>query len=395
MTTPLPPRATMATRPGNSGKKVGTPDMPRAKRSLTRAAAIENDLVNKAAVRHDTANQPGPAPRQKILRPRPEKAPNPAPEESNAAADFSEGRGSSDEYLPPKLDAAADPHYSDDEELMDPSADEEDSIAARKKPAGRSKKLPKGSHRDAMDKERVRQGGSVADGKRKAPDAGVTKPQKKAKKSASKQVPGGIRLDWDCGRTPVVASSRAPSRSRSSGSAMSFMSHRRAASSDIDMPGPEDSDSSVLGGIASDADDGDEQADAQESTESVKEARAKVSSLAGIVETEGYVHPSARRRPSKTFKKADIKIGSLPDAIRATFKTDFTPALLDYVGTLAAWTDPNAEEAIKLFNITFPDNKLSPDDPKDADLVLVVLKLAGGLFDGGKLQLDPEGSYLT
>lgn len=94
----------------------------------------------------------------------------------------------------------------------------------------------------------------------------------------AKQVPGGIRLDWERGRTPAVTSNSAPSRSRSTGSAMSFMSHRRAASSDVDMAGgPADSDSSVMGGLTSDVDDGEEKVDAQESKETVREAREKVS----------------------------------------------------------------------------------------------------------------------
>jgi hypothetical protein len=67
------------------------------------------------------------------------------------------------------------------------------------------------------------------------------------------------------------ASSRA--RSTSSG-VMSFIRSRRAASSDYDMP--PGSDSSDIGGIPSDADDGDEGAYAAAETENVKIARAKV-----------------------------------------------------------------------------------------------------------------------
>ncbi|KAJ7723258.1 hypothetical protein B0H16DRAFT_1788005 [Mycena metata] len=137
-----------------------------------------------------------------------------------------------------------------------------------------------------------------------------------------------------------------------------------------------------MGGLTSDVDDGEEKVDAQESKETVREAREKIRSLAGIVETEGYVHPSAHRPSSKPFKKTDIKVGSLPDTIRANFKTDFAPALLDYVGTIAAWTDPSAAETIQLFNVTFPEYKLSIDDPHDEALVLAVVKLSKDKIEG-------------
>jgi hypothetical protein len=62
---------------------------------------------------------------------------------------------------------------------------------------------------------------------------------------------------------------------------MSFLSHRaRSASSDIDRyhgDPPESDDSSAVGGIPSDVDDGDERAYADASTDKAKEARKKVS----------------------------------------------------------------------------------------------------------------------
>jgi hypothetical protein len=62
---------------------------------------------------------------------------------------------------------------------------------------------------------------------------------------------------------------------------MSFLSHRaRSASSDIDRyhgDPPESDDSSAVGGLPSDANDGDKRAYADASTDKAKEARKKVS----------------------------------------------------------------------------------------------------------------------
>jgi hypothetical protein len=97
-------------------------------------------------------------------------------------------------------------------------------------------------------------------------------------------------------------------------------------------------------------------------------------SFAGIVDTDGFIPPSARRR-SAGFRKSDVKLTTLPDAIRTDFKSKFIPVLLDYVGTLPAWTDPGPPEVVELFNATFPDYQLSVDDPSDDAMVLVVVKL--------------------
>ncbi|KAJ6565155.1 hypothetical protein DFH09DRAFT_1278663 [Mycena vulgaris] len=272
---------------------------------------------------------------------------------------FSDGPGSSDDF---KLDAQA-PDPSDDE-LMDASDDE----GVKPAKPGRPKKPGKGSLRQAVNEERVRLGGSVAEGKRK--------PSKKAKRAV-----GGIRVDWTRGRTPaVIPSLHGPSRSRSTGSAMSFISHQRDASSEADFD-PPDSDSSVIGGILSDVDDGEERSFADALPEKAKVARTKVTSIAGIVETDAPGLVALRKRSSGKIKKATITLSDLPEDVRGKFKSAFTPPLLEYVGCLEAWTDPTADQVVAIWNGVFPRYALDVDNRADDHLVLVIVKLAQGKID--------------
>jgi hypothetical protein len=165
-------------------------------------------------------------------------------------------------------------------------------------------------------------------------------------------------------------------------------------SSDAGMPPA--SDSSAIGGIGSDVDDGEEAAYA---VGDVKAGRVKVrarlpnsaivtlitqvTSLAGIVDTDapGLVGPSARRkhRDSK-IKKAEIKLTDIPDAIRPQFKAKFTPRLLEHAGRLPGWADPSDQDMISIWNRTFPDYALSTSDSQDKEMVLVVTKLVRVAF---------------
>ncbi|KAJ6618081.1 hypothetical protein B0H10DRAFT_2434139 [Mycena sp. CBHHK59/15] len=386
----MPARPGMKLRPDRA-LNPGTPDMPKKMRTtlekrregITNAAAIENKIAQEDSVREQTANNPPPVELKKILRPRIEKpapaANNEDPSGQGVVDPCSDGPGSSDEYQPAPVDKQA---SESDDELMDVSEGEGQKPT---KAAGRAKKAPKGSLRREVDTERVKQGGSIAEGKRKAPAA--ERPSKKSKKANI----GGIRVDWDRGRTPAVESS-APSRSRSTSSGvMSFLSHRRSASSDVDMP--PGSDSSGLWGIASDADDGDEAAYAAAETDA-KVARAKVTSIAGIVETDapGLVGPSARRnRTSSTLRKADVKLTDIPDAIRPQFRTKFTPALLEYTGSIQGWNDPTAVEVVTIWNSVFPDHAVSVEKREDRDLVLVITKLAQDKIDGWRNRIGATG----
>ncbi|KAJ6484565.1 hypothetical protein DFH09DRAFT_1106462 [Mycena vulgaris] len=269
--------ATMPALRPKRAKQPGGPDMPRTKRTseqvqqakqakddekqeaeekrrqgVSNAAAIENRIDREDQVRDEHANHPPTTELKKVLRPRPEKpkedenAGTPAPVDP-----FSDGPGSSDDF---KLDAQA-PDPSDDE-LMDASDDE----GVKPAKPGRPKKPGKGSLRQAMNEERVR---LVCRSSR-------SEPSKKAKRAV-----GGIRVDWTRGRTPaVIPSLHGPSRSRSTGSAMSFISHQRDASSEADFD-PPDSDSSVIGGIPSDVNDGEERSFADALPEKAKVARTK------------------------------------------------------------------------------------------------------------------------
>ncbi|KAJ7939999.1 hypothetical protein B0H13DRAFT_2300057 [Mycena leptocephala] len=185
-----------------------------------------------------------------------------------------------------------------------------------------------------------------------------------------------------------MESIHAPDRSRSTSSGvMSFVSHRRSVSSDAGMP--PGSDSSALGGIASDIDDGDERAYTVGETGSAK----AVTSIAGIVETDapGLVGPPARRQHATKIKKTDIKLTDIPDEIRSQFKTKFTPPLLEYVGKLQGWDDPSEEKVIQIWNETFPDHAVSTAHPRDNQLVLVITKLAQDKVDGWRNRISATG----
>ncbi|KAF7372544.1 hypothetical protein MVEN_00116700 [Mycena venus] len=175
---------------------------------------------------------------------------------------------------------------------------------------------------------------------------------------------------------------------------MSFVGHRRSVSSDADMAGPPGSDSSAIGGIQSDVDDGDERAYTVEVAENATFAKAKVTSIAGIVDTNvpGVVGPSARLQNScGKIKKADIKLSDIPDAIRPQFKTHFTPSLLEFVGRLGGWDDPTTDDVIAIWNDTFTDYAVSTSDPRDNQLVLVIQKLAQDKVDSWRNKLGTAG----
>ncbi|KAJ7878151.1 hypothetical protein B0H14DRAFT_3779742 [Mycena olivaceomarginata] len=389
---PKPPKGLRAERALNPG----APGMPKPKRSsaqvqadkdakadekrradkerregIVKAAAIENRMVSDDKM-------------EKILRPRPEK---PTVEEEPKADDVvdpcSDGPGSSDEYQPAKEKSLSE----SEEEVMDASDDEP--VKPAKK--GRTKKPPKGSLRRDVEAERIKQGGTVAEGKRKMPAAEQVLPfvshllltyqrsKTAARKKAKTTNPTGIRVDWSRGRTPAMEIDP-PARSRSASSGFaSFASYQRSMSSDAGMPPA--SDSSAIGGIGSDVDDGEEAAYA---VGDVKAGRVKVTSLAGIVDTDapGLVGPSARRKHGDSkIKKAEIKLTDIPDAIRPQFKTKFTPRLLEHAGRLQGWADPSDQDMISIWNRTFPDYALSTSDSQDKEMVLVVTKLAQDKVD--------------
>ncbi|KAF7354464.1 hypothetical protein MVEN_01135600 [Mycena venus] len=298
--------------------------------------------------------------------------------------------GSSDDYQPSEK-----PLSASDDEVMDAS---EEQAPKPIKTTGRTKKASKGSVRDAVDAERVKQRGSVADGKRKAPPveqvilfcceiSGLIRRRSKSKKKQKKAPVGGIRVDWSRGRAPTTEVVYAPSRSRSATlGAISFVSNRRSASSDVDMAGLPGSDSSAIGGIPSDVDihcGGDRECD--------------IRSSQGIADTiaPGLVGPSARlQNPSGKIKKADIKLSDIPDPIRLQFKTKFTPPLLEFVGRLDGWDDPTTNDVIAIWNDTFTDYAVSTSDPRDHQLVLIIQNLAQDKIDGWRNKLGAAGEII-
>ncbi|KAJ7170353.1 hypothetical protein C8R43DRAFT_1120785 [Mycena crocata] len=399
---PPPMAGSMALRPGRD-KNPGKPDKPRTTRGkgaveqdkqvkadkkreaddarqqgIENAAAIENRITAEDRQREEHANRAPHLDLTKVLRPRPQKS---APEEhredngeiliTHAPVDpCSDGRGSSDDFQPDDKNLA-----EDTDNDMDVSENENAGGAK----TGRKKKRARGDIRAAVDAERVAQGGTVD--KRKAPPiASNSKPNKRAKKATV----GGIRVDWERGRTPAIQPTPSVSRSRSTGSAMSFHSHRRSASSDADF-GPPGSDSSAIGGIASDEDDGDERSAVADNHDKAQTARKKVVSIAGIVETEapGLVPP---RRSSSRIRKADITLSHIPEVARPIFRNVFVPNLLALVGTLKAWKDPTPAAIIKLWNDAVAKDhigfSLDPEQAGDADLILIIVKLAQDKIDG-------------
>ncbi|KAJ6607236.1 hypothetical protein B0H10DRAFT_2195045 [Mycena sp. CBHHK59/15] len=380
------------------------------RQGIVNAAAIENRITQEDEARDKNTNHPPTADLKKILRPRQEK---PATVDDNdssltrqaavAAAPgvtidpVSDGPGSSDEF---ELDKDNEENEDNDEdnEPVDTSEDEE----AKPTKIARSKKPTKGSLRQAVDEERVKQGGRTsireAPAKRKAPAEQVFiayqhefllicgRPSSSKSSKKQKKAPiGGIRADWERGRKPVMHEFHATSRSRSTGSAMSI-DRGGYDSSGIEF-GPPGSDSSVMGGIPSDADDGEERAWAESSTDKAKEARAQATSFAGIIDTDapGLVQLSSRRRTEPRIKKANITLSDLPEPLRRRFKAEFTPVLIEHAGTLNAWENPSTVDIIELWNSVFPEYKV--DVATDHINVLVIAKLSESKLDSWRHKL--------
>ncbi|KAJ7491536.1 hypothetical protein B0H11DRAFT_2228685 [Mycena galericulata] len=186
---PFAPTVSMALRPKRAAQP-GALDMPQEKRSheqtqkdkqaeddkksqaaakkkqgIANVAAIENKTAAEDKTRDEQANHPPATSMSKVLRPRPETAPNAATAdivEGEVIDPISDGPGSSDEYQPGE---------EDEGEQMDPSEDEEGAGPAPK-PTGRAKKLPNGAYRMAVDDERKKQAGrafqNIDDAKTKA-----------------------------------------------------------------------------------------------------------------------------------------------------------------------------------------------------------------------------------
>ncbi|KAJ6600243.1 hypothetical protein B0H10DRAFT_2230963 [Mycena sp. CBHHK59/15] len=195
------PRARAAALRPNRAKNPGLPDMAKPKRStdevqreklakedqkreaeekrrqgIVNAAAIENRITQEDEARDKNTNHPPTADLKKILRPRQEKPATVDDNDSSAVAaapgdtidPVSDGPGSSDEFELDK-DNEENEDNGEDNEPVDTSEDEE----AKPTKIARSKKPTKGSLRQAVDEERVKQGGRTsireAPAKRKAP----------------------------------------------------------------------------------------------------------------------------------------------------------------------------------------------------------------------------------
>ncbi|KAJ6529975.1 hypothetical protein B0H10DRAFT_2152400 [Mycena sp. CBHHK59/15] len=142
--------------------------------------------------------------------------------------------------------------------------------------------------------------------------------------------------------------------------------------------GPPGSDSSVMGGIPSDADDGEVRAWAESSTDKAKEARAQATSFAGIIDTDapGLVQLSSRRRTEPRIKKANITLSDLPEPLRRRFKAEFTPVLIEHAGTLNAWENPSTRLS-----------RIQVDVATDHINVLVIAKLSESKLDSWRHKL--------
>ncbi|KAK7027766.1 hypothetical protein R3P38DRAFT_3315303 [Favolaschia claudopus] len=362
-------------------KKAHTKKQAQQKRvqSINRAAAIENQMLEDDSVRRANANRPPPTDSRKIPRLRPKTHTAPAEEQIQDPDPF-EGSGSDDEFQPDSELDTGDPdvEFESEDDLMDASEDEQPP------PKPVKTKPPKPSIRRDVEAERLRQGGTVADGKRKATSSQQAKKQKKASI-------GGIRVGWNVerGRSPSVDLTQLHRARSSSSGVMSFMS-RRSASSDAGFGGPPGSDSSVIGGVTSDEDDGEE---GVVERENVEVARKKTASIAGIVDTDvpGYVDPSTHHRAassSSKLKKSDINLTNIPSDIRSDYKIKFTPPLLDFVGSLEGWADPTQEELIHIWNVTFPTYCVAGNDEAQ---VQIIVKLAQGKVEGWRNRIATAG----
>ncbi|KAJ7083272.1 hypothetical protein C8R43DRAFT_1142717 [Mycena crocata] len=153
---------------------------------------------------------------------------------------------------------------------------------------------------------------------------------------------------------------------------MSFQSHRRSASSNAEGVLPPGSNSSVLGGVDSEVDDGDEHS-FDNASEKAHTVRQRVTSIADIVEITA-------------------------PAIRPLFKSDFTARLLTFVGTLVAWKDPTIEDVVRIWNEVFGELEqeryhLYLGDATDANRILVVLKLAQAKVDSWRHKFADVAIY--
>ncbi|KAJ6546605.1 hypothetical protein B0H10DRAFT_2243536 [Mycena sp. CBHHK59/15] len=101
--------------------------------------------------------------------------------------------------------------------------------------------------------------------------------------------------------------------------------------------------------------------------------------------------PTRRNRTSSTLRKADVKLTDIPDAIRPQFRTKFTPALLEYTGSIQGWNDPTAVEVVTIWNSVFTDHAVSVEKREDRDLVLVITKLAQDKIDGWRNRIGAAG----
>ncbi|KAJ7429554.1 hypothetical protein B0H11DRAFT_2300478 [Mycena galericulata] len=103
----------------------------------------------------------------------------------------------------------------------------------------------------------------------------------------------------------------------------------------------------------------------------LQSARTKVSSLAGIVDTDAPGLVPLRRQPEQRLQKSKITLNHLPEAICSELRTSFTPSLLEYAGLIPAWTDPSPGDILRIFETVFSDYAPTTERAK-----MVVLKLA-------------------
>ncbi|KAJ6561033.1 hypothetical protein B0H10DRAFT_2201008 [Mycena sp. CBHHK59/15] len=363
----MPARPGMKLRPDRA-LNPGTPDMPKKMRTtlevqkakdakdaekrqadekrregITNAAAIENKIAQEDSVQL-----------KKILRPRIEK---PAPAANNedpivAGAQgvvdpCSDGPGSSDEYQPAPVDKQA---SESDDELMDVSE-------------GKARNPPK-----PQAEPRKPQGESPSRGGYGASQAGGKyKPSKKSKKANI----GGIRVDWDRGRTPAVESS---------------------APAALDRPVPASCRSSAIG------------ARLQATLICPREV---IPAASGVSHPTPTMETRLRTQLQRLTRRSPEQSSPQPHLLDAEegrrqahrhsrrhppqFRTKFTPALLEYTGSIQGWNDPTAVEVVTIWNSVFTDHAVSVEKREDRDLVLVITKLAQDKIDGWRNRIGAAG----
>ncbi|KAJ7206357.1 hypothetical protein GGX14DRAFT_397163 [Mycena pura] len=318
---------------------------------IVNAAHIENRKMEEAKKRTENANHPSTTTTLKVLRTRPAKpAAVVADVEDGMVVDpSSEGPGSSDEY---QADGES-PSDSDDEPL-DPSDNEEPEGKTVTVKGGRPKKS-KHDIRLEVQTMRVNLGGAVE--KRKVPPEAESQKRKVSKK-ARKSI-GGLRTDWQRGRLSSA------SLSQSHGSELN----------DIDLKAV-GSDSSILGGIPSDDDTGDERGFMVAQMGKAKEVRKQAASIAGIVDTNEPTLVAPKLRPNVRLHKAKITKQDLPDRHRVFFTHKYAPRLLALQGTRDAWEKLDQVDFIALWNSL--SDELQIDTQQEPDLALIVVKLVRG-----------------